>query len=105
MPRRPLSPAAVVAEAAVLADAGGLEAVTVSAVARRLGVQPASLYSHLPGRDALLDGLTELALGELAERVAEAVAGRSGHPALAALAGAHRGYATEHPGRWAALQR
>ncbi|WP_062385469.1 TetR/AcrR family transcriptional regulator [Demequina iriomotensis] len=105
MPNAPLSPAAVVAAAARLADAAGYDAVTVSAVARELGVRPASMYSHVRDRDALLAGVHRLALGELAERIADQVAGRSGHDALAGLALAHRRYAADRPGAWTALQR
>jgi AcrR family transcriptional regulator len=42
-----------------LADAGGLAAVSMHAVARRLGVTTMALYRHLDGKDALLDGLVE----------------------------------------------
>jgi AcrR family transcriptional regulator len=103
--RANLSSAAVIAAAADLADRDGLDAVTLSALARQFGVQTASLYSHVRHRSALLDGVHELALGELADRIAVAVAGRSGRAALVALADAHRDYARQSPGRWAALQR
>lgn len=105
MSRAPLTPASVVAEAAALADERGLEAVTLSAVARRLGVRTPSLYSHVRDHAALLDGIGTLALADLAARVAEAVAGRSGRPALEGLADAHRTLAREAPGRWQSLQR
>jgi AcrR family transcriptional regulator len=105
MTRTRLTTAAVVADAAALADAEGLGAVSVSAVARRLSVKPASLYEHVAGLAPLLDGVQLLALRELGERVAEAVAGRASAEALRALADAHREYAAERPGLWAALQR
>lgn len=100
-----LSPAAVVAEAAELADQDGFDAVTLSAVARRLGVRTPSLYSHVRDREALLDGVTGLALAELAARIGEAVAGRAGRDALEGFSDAHRTYAREAPGRWQSLQR
>jgi AcrR family transcriptional regulator len=103
--RANLSPAVVIAAAAELADQEGFDAITLSALARRFGVQTASLYSHVRDRSALLHAVHELALGELADRVALAIAGRSCRAALAGLAEAHRGYARECPGRWAALQR
>ena len=96
---------AVVAAAADLADREGFDAITVSALARHFGVQPASLYSHVRGRAAVLEGVHVLALAELAAAVGDAVAGRSGRDALAGLADAHRDYAGQHPGRWQALQR
>ena len=66
-------------------------------------MQTASLYSHIRDRAALLDGVHQLALGELADRIAEAIGGRSGRDALVALAEAHRDYARAFPGRWAVL--
>lgn len=105
MERGPLNSAAVVAAAAELADEAGFDAVTLSAVARRLGVQAPSLYSHVKDREALLDGVTALALGDLSQRVATAIAGRAGQQALDGFATAHREFAREAPGRWQSLQR
>lgn len=103
--RPPLSTAVVVACAADLADEAGFDAVALSAVARRLGVQAPSLYSHVRDLNAVRDGVTALALGELADRVGEAIAGRAGRLALEGYAAAHRAYARESPGRWQSLQR
>ncbi len=54
-PRQRLRPDQVAAAAVVLADAEGLDAVTMRAVAGRLGVAPMSLYTYVPGRAELLD--------------------------------------------------
>ncbi|MDW5327102.1 TetR/AcrR family transcriptional regulator [Plantactinospora sp. KLBMP9567] len=105
MGRANLTPAVVIAAAAELADREGFDTITLSALARRFGVQTASLYSHVRDRSALLDGVHELALGELAGQIAMAISGRSGRDALIALADAHRDYARRFPGRWTALQR
>ncbi|MBQ1048146.1 WHG domain-containing protein [Micromonospora sp. C51] len=105
MARANLTPAVVTAAAAELADREGFDAITLSALARHFGVQTASLYSHVRDRSALLDSVQELALGELADRIAIAIGGRSQRDALTALADAHRDYARQFPGRWAALQR
>jgi AcrR family transcriptional regulator len=105
MPRTPLDSRAVIAAAADLADDHGFEAVTVSAVARRVGVKPASVYSHVTGLAALRRGVHELALEELSDRIGEAVAGRATRDALIGLANAHRTFAAERPGRWTALQQ
>ncbi|MGP5196097.1 MULTISPECIES: TetR/AcrR family transcriptional regulator [Micrococcaceae] len=105
MKRAPLHYAAVVQAAAELADRDGFEAITVSALAREVGVRPASLYSHVKDLAALLDGLHELVLGEVAEAVAAGIAGRSGYEALVGLGEAQRDFAGQHPGRWAVLAR
>ncbi|MYS22136.1 transcriptional regulator, TetR family [Streptomyces sp. DvalAA-14] len=89
---------------AELADEVGFGQVTVSAVARRFDVKVASLYSHLENSQDLKTRIALLALEELADRAAEALAGRAGKDALTAFADAYRDYAREHPGRWAAAQ-
>ncbi|MFC4065793.1 TetR/AcrR family transcriptional regulator [Actinoplanes subglobosus] len=105
MARANLTSAAVIRAAADLADRDGFDAVTLSALARGFGVQTASLYSHVRDRSALIEGVHQLALGELADRIALAIGGRSGQEALTAFADAHRDYARQFPGRWTALQR
>ncbi|KAA9110604.1 TetR/AcrR family transcriptional regulator [Microbacterium rhizomatis] len=105
MDRIALTSAAVIAEAALLADRHGFGAVSLSEVARRLGVKTPSLYSHVRDLAALHDGITALALEEMADRVSTAIAGRSQGDALRAYADVLRGYAQESPGRWDSLQR
>ena len=105
MTRAGLTPARVVAAGLDLADDDGLGAVTVSALARRLGVQVPSLYAHVGGSGDLASRLTATALDELADRVTEAVAGRARHDALVAMADAYRDFAVAHPGRWQATRQ
>jgi AcrR family transcriptional regulator len=90
--------------AAELADEVGFENVTVSALARRFGVKDASLYSHIRNAQHLRVLVALLALAELADRAADALAGRAGKQALVAFATAYRDYAKQHPGRYAAGQ-
>ncbi|MFC6080116.1 TetR/AcrR family transcriptional regulator [Sphaerisporangium aureirubrum] len=90
--------------AADLADEIGFENVTVSALARGFGVQPAALYSHVKDMRDLKVRVATLALTELADRAAAALAGRAGRDALVAFANAYRDYAKAHPGRYAAAQ-
>ena len=89
---------------AELADEAGFDQLTVSAVARRVGVKAASLYAHISGSADLRACVALLALEELANLVSDALAGRAGTDALVAFADAHRDYARAHPGRWAAMQ-
>ncbi|RLK58828.1 TetR/AcrR family transcriptional regulator [Actinokineospora cianjurensis] len=90
--------------AAELADEVGFEKVTVAMLARRFGVRDASLYSHVKNAHDLRVRVALLALAELADRVATALAGRAGKDALVAFANAHRDYALRHPGRYTAAQ-
>jgi AcrR family transcriptional regulator len=102
MPRAGLDHDVVVAAAAELADAEGLDAVTLARVAAALGVRPPSLYNHVAGRDGLLRGVALLGLAELAATLREAAIGRSGADGLQATAQAYRAYVLAHPGRYAA---
>ncbi|ONI88856.1 TetR family transcriptional regulator [Saccharothrix sp. ALI-22-I] len=94
----------LVRAAADLADEVGFDNVTVSALARGFGVKDASLYSHIRNAQDLRERVAVLALAELADRGATALAGRAGKDALVAFANAYRDYAKEHPGRYAAMQ-
>ncbi len=105
MPRAGLTAQTVTDAAAELADANGLEAVTLAALASRLGVRAPSLYAHVEGLDDLRGRIAARGAEQLADRLQAAVAGRSGATALRALAAAYRDYAREHPGAYAALQR
>ncbi|MEW2613872.1 WHG domain-containing protein [Streptomyces sp. NPDC047880] len=105
MPRAGLTPERLVAAAVELADQVGLEGVTLSALARRFGVKDASLYTHVRGLQDLRIRMALLAGGEMIDRIAEAVQGRSpGRDTLGAFAAAYRAYAVDHPGRYAATQ-
>ncbi|GAB3458045.1 TetR/AcrR family transcriptional regulator [Streptomonospora sediminis] len=104
MQREGLTPERLTRAGADLADEVGFDRVTLSELARRFDVKVASLYSHLGSSEELLKRIALLALEEMAERAAEAVAGRAGKDALTALAHVYRDYAREHPGRYAAAQ-
>ena len=104
MPRAGLTTERVVRAAADLADEDGLDAVTLSAVARGFDVKVASLYSHVAGSSDLREGIAALALTDLADLAAESLAGRSGKDALVAFATTYRNYARAHPGRYAATR-
>ncbi|MEV0070221.1 TetR/AcrR family transcriptional regulator [Amycolatopsis sp. NPDC050768] len=64
-PKPKLTVADVVATATRLADADGLEAVTMRRVADELGVAPMSLYTYVPGHAELIDLMLDDAHGEL----------------------------------------
>jgi AcrR family transcriptional regulator len=104
MGRAGLTAERVTKTAADLADAVGFDNITVSALARSFGVKDASLYSHVRNLQDLRERVAVLAAEELADRIAAAVAGRSGKDAMAAFANAYRDYALAHPGRYAATQ-
>lgn len=98
------STAGLTSTALELADERGLDAVTLSELARHVGVKVPSLYTHVRSLADLRARMAGRALEELADRGGEAIAGRSGGEALRALSNAFRDYAHEHPGRWDAAQ-
>jgi AcrR family transcriptional regulator len=100
--RRGLDRAQVVDAAVAIADAEGLDAVTLARVAAALGVRSPSLYNHVDGRDGLLRAIAARSTTELATALRRAATGRSGLDAVEAVAQAQRDYARAHPGRYAA---
>ncbi|APE26008.1 MULTISPECIES: TetR/AcrR family transcriptional regulator [Streptomyces] len=104
MARAGLTAERVTIAGAELADEVGLDQVTMSQVARRLGVKDASLYTHVRGLEDLRGRIALLAADEKTIRIAEATSGRAGKDALVAFANAWREYAHEHPGRYMATQ-
>ncbi len=66
MPRQAIiSRDAILGATLTLADERGLDAVSMRAVAARLGVTPMALYHHVRDKDDLLDGLVERLVTEL----------------------------------------
>src|SRR5215471_1159402 len=58
---------AVVQAAIAVADEGGVAALTMSAVARRLGpYTPMALYRHVGNKDGMVDGMLDRVAGEIA---------------------------------------
>jgi len=83
--------AEIVATARDLLEAGGTPAVTMQAVAARVGVRAPSLYKRVRDRDALLELVAQATADDLAGRLA--TSGSS----LAGLGRAYRAFAHENP--------
>lgn len=65
-PRIRLSREKVLAAAVAIADAQGIEALTMRALGESLGVQAMSLYHHVANKDALLDAMVDVIVAEIA---------------------------------------
>lgn len=99
--RRPsFSREAITAAAVALADAEGLEAVTMRRVAAQVGAGVMSLYSYAPDKDTLLELMVDHVSGELAVPDAPSGDWRSDLKAIAHLQRAHM---LRHPWLPAAL--
>jgi AcrR family transcriptional regulator len=106
MPRRPgLDKAAVVQAAVELLDRNGPNALSLKALSERLGVQAPSLYNHVDGMPGLLRELSLRNAHDLGVCLGDAAMGRSGGPALEAVAQAYRFYIKQHPGLYIASLR
>ncbi|MER6579959.1 TetR/AcrR family transcriptional regulator [Nonomuraea sp. NPDC001023] len=86
----------IVAAARELVEEGGAEALTMRALAARLGIRAPSLYKHFPDKSAVEAELIAIALGELAAAL-ERAEHDSGGGGLAVLGRAYRAYALGHP--------
>ena len=68
-PRIPLSRDRVLRAAVAIADADGLESVTMRRIGVALGAEAMSLYYHVANKAALLDGIVELVMTEINDAV------------------------------------
>jgi AcrR family transcriptional regulator len=65
-PRAPLSRERVLRAAIALADAGGIESLTMRGLGQQLEVEAMSLYNHVANKDDILDGVVDLVFSEIA---------------------------------------
>jgi AcrR family transcriptional regulator len=87
----------VVAVARELLEQGGPDAVTMNAVAERVGVRPPSLYKHVRDRRALLAEVVAAAVGELNDRAEAARVDADPASTVRELLRALRRFAHEQP--------
>jgi AcrR family transcriptional regulator len=89
---------AILDAASRIIESGGLEALTMGAVARAVGVRAPSLYKHVADRSGLIRAVAEQVASELAAAIAT---GSASDPdpraAVRAMAQAHRAYVHAHP--------
>jgi AcrR family transcriptional regulator len=64
--RIPLSRERVIRAAIALADASGIESLSMRKLGQELGVEAMSLYNHVANKDDILDGIVDMVFGEIA---------------------------------------
>ncbi|MEU9073888.1 TetR/AcrR family transcriptional regulator [Kitasatospora sp. NPDC004745] len=64
-PREALTRQRVLLAAVRLADAGGLETLSMRRLGEAVGVEAMSLYNHVANKEDLLDGMVDLVFGEV----------------------------------------
>lgn len=104
MPRNNLNLSAVIDAATKLADADGLQQLSIKKLADILDVKPPALYNHVDSLANLQSELALQGLSMLRERLLKAAVGKSKHDALQAAGRAYLAFAKEHPGLYEATQ-
>ena len=102
---RQLTPSQVIETAARIADDEGIDAVTLTRVAKELGVRQPALYRHVDGVAALWSALALRARDALVGRLTDAAVGRSRAEAITDVAHAWRQFVVDHPGLYSATDR
>ncbi|HSS36161.1 MAG TPA: TetR/AcrR family transcriptional regulator [Patescibacteria group bacterium] len=97
------SRSAIVAAARSLLEEGGLEAITMQAVADRVGVKAPSLYKRFPGRQALVVAVAQDVAAELGAVVAPAIDLADPVEAVRLVAVRYRAFARRSPGAYQLL--
>jgi TetR/AcrR family transcriptional regulator, tetracycline repressor protein len=92
--RNALTRERVIGAALAIVDRDGLDALTMRALGRELGVDPMAVYHHLPNKAAVLDGVVEAVLAEVPLRTDPAL---DWTERLAALARRYRDALRAHP--------
>jgi AcrR family transcriptional regulator len=94
---------AILAAGRALLEAGGLDALTMQAVAARVGVKAPSLYKRLAGRPALIAAIAADAFADLGGEIAAVVRGDDPAEDVRRIAEAYRAFAHRSPQAYALL--
>ena len=95
--RAPLSRERILQTALRLVDTGGLGDLTMRRLGARLGVEAMSLYRHVPNKEAVVEGVRDLILAELAAEQAAQPEALGWEDALGGAARAFRQVCKRHP--------
>ena len=93
----------ILVAARALLEEGGLDAVTMQAVADRVGVRAPSLYKHVANRRVLITALADAVTAELATALAPALDEPDPADALRRMAATYRRFAGEAPASYQLL--
>ncbi|GCE29116.1 TetR family transcriptional regulator [Dictyobacter alpinus] len=100
-PRAGLDQTSITEAALQLVDEQGLEALSLSNLAQRLGVRTPSLYNHVDGLPGLKHLLAASCLREVLAYTTRSAIGKAGSDAIVAFANTYLAYARETPARYA----
>jgi len=94
----------LVSVAGQLADANGLEQLTLTQVADALGIRLPSVYNHVEGIAGLRRDLALLGGRQILAKINREAIGKPVDEAVMDVSKAFRAYAAEHPGLYAAAE-
>ncbi|MNW44961.1 Tetracycline repressor protein class B from transposon Tn10 [compost metagenome] len=103
-PRIGIDSTAVLMAAVDVANAEGLEAVTITSVAKKLGIRPPSLYNHVSGLEQIRTELAIYALNRLYEHISTSTGEATGRAAIHRFAKTYLDFAYAYPGLYDAAQ-
>lgn len=103
--RQKLNRSTVIEMAAVIADAEGIDAVSLQRIANDAGVKQPALYRHVTGIEELWKLLALQARQILATELMKASSGLTRDAAVLAVATAWREFVARHPGLYSATDR
>ena len=92
--QEPLTREGILAAALRIVDEGGLGALSMRSLAAELGVNPMSIYHHLPGKEAVISGIVGVVFSGMRVPPSE---GLSWQERVRAYARAHREVVRSHP--------
>jgi TetR/AcrR family transcriptional regulator, tetracycline repressor protein len=92
--QEPLTRERILGAALRVVDGAGMEALSMRRLAAELGVNPMSIYHHLPGKDAVISGLVELVFSRMRVRYPN---GSPWQDRVRAWAETYRGLVRSHP--------
>jgi AcrR family transcriptional regulator len=95
-PRAPLTRERIVHAAMAIVDEQGPDALSMRRLGAVLGVEAMSLYKHVEGKEAILDGIRALLIEDFAVRLPAAPLG-DWRADLAGFARAYRAVGRDHP--------
>ncbi|GAQ18157.1 transcriptional regulator [Oceanobacillus picturae] len=101
-PRPGLNKQKLVEAAIELANQGGMEAVTMHALAKKLEVRPPSLYNHIKSLEDLRQQLASVAIFELYNDMEKVAQGKEALEAISAISKAYIAFAHKQPGLYEA---
>lgn len=97
------SPDAITSAARAILEEDGLDALTMQAVAERVGVRAPSLYKHVADRNALIRAVTGAVADDLAAALRAPRGSRDPRGGLRAMARRYRTFVRENPAGYALL--